>query len=358
MVEHTENTNTNTKGTQEITLESVENELAIILDTDRRGWVRMYRLLEIVDNNKLWEQNYDSFSAWLRAYAQAHKINESLLWHRKQAGKFYSQFFNRASAAGADVKTLEQASIASDSLNLAEKISQKNTAVADELINKLIKKELTRQDLSAAWHTVRAEKALEKAQNTASKDNKKACEYNNTDTSKNAASASKIAKIAASDIVFALRSAGWLPESLKEKNSEAEKYAPNFYRALTEFAVRTGDTRNARRIDVMCAENVTVSSFDKAYRLNLHAVEIKVDKHDLLNDHKMTEYGYFADFCWLAVPDTLKDIAFKVLPIGWGLIIIDSNDKSLSVPQCAIKITDADYIINRYTALMTMIIQR
>lgn len=59
--------------------------------------------------------------------------------------------------------------------------------------------------------------------------------------------------------------------------------------------------------------------------VHIHAVEIKVSKHDLLSDHKMQEYTDYADFFWIAVPEELKADAESIMLNDWGLITIDKN---------------------------------
>ena len=76
-------------------------------------------------------------------------------------------------------------------------------------------------------------------------------------------------------------------------------------------------------------ENLTVAA-EKAYNVHIHAVEIKVSKHDLLSDHKMQEYTDYADFFWIAVPEELKADAESIMLNKWGLITID-NEKNLHV---------------------------
>ena len=94
---------------------------------------------------------------------------------------------------------------------------------------------------------------------------------------------------------------------------------------FTEFPVYTGTSRHSRRIDLFCVENITT---EYPWNLNLHGVEIKVSKGDLLNDHKYTEYGEFIDYLWLAIPQDLQETAEQNKFTGCGLIVIDrKNDK-------------------------------
>ena len=50
----------------ETTLHDIEKELEDIFETDRKGWVKMYRLLNAVETKNLWDYRYGSFSVMER----------------------------------------------------------------------------------------------------------------------------------------------------------------------------------------------------------------------------------------------------------------------------------------------------
>ncbi len=125
----------------------------------------------------------------------------------------------------------------------------------------------------------------------------------------------------AADIVLALSRRNWL---INNVDTYTDRYTVSKYRVLTEFAVQTGTSHHARRIDALILENRTVEA-EKAYKVHIHAVEIKVSKHDLLSDHKMQEYTDYADFFWIAVPEELKADAESIMLNDWGLITIDDK---------------------------------
>ena len=114
----------------------------------------------------------------------------------------------------------------------------------------------------------------------------------------------------------------------KNESENKKNYFNSFVtkaQLLTEFPVFTGTSRHSRRIDLFCAENITT---EYPWNLNLHGVEIKISKGDLLNDHKYTEYSEFVDYLWLAVPQDLQEIAEQNKFTSCGLIVIDrKNDK-------------------------------
>ena len=98
-------------------------------------------------------------------------------------------------------------------------------------------------------------------------------------------------------------------------------YEQDKYKVFTEFPVFAGTTRHSRRIDALICENLT----EERWKLNLHAVEIKVYKSDLTNDYKYTEYSDFTDFIWLAIPEELVEVARETKLDKCGILIIKDN---------------------------------
>lgn len=190
--------------------------------------------------------------------------------------------------------------------------------VADDLIDKVLQGDMKRSDLKNAWQTVKADREAS---------GKKSVRVNAYDKESIEV---KTETITATDIVLALSRPNWLKNSV---DTYTDRYMQSKYRVLTEFAVQTGTSHHARRIDALILENRTVEA-EKAYNVHIHAVEIKVSKHDLLSDHKMQEYTDYADFFWIAVPVELKDDALSIMLPEWGLITIDDK-KELHVVKKA-----------------------
>lgn len=346
-------------------LNTIEKELDQLISEDKKSWIKIYRLLETVEMQRLYTTNYRSFTAWINSLSTKLKIHVSVLWSRKKAGKIYSEYLSRAHAAGRSVTTLDDTaapSIPPESINYIDKIAGNNTAVADDLMDKLLNGDLSRNQLKSAWETVKAGRTAAgikprinayDARKTAVSD---ANATNNASTAHTAKIAESEKQITAADIVLALTtSSEWLShiDSSTDNSDFTDAatsspvitnhlpdhlYRPDRcttpkYRVMPEFAVRTGTSHFARRIDALVLENHTIEQLrDKNYELHLHAVEIKVDRHDLLGDHKMQEYCDFADFFWIAVPAVLEEDARSILAPGWGLLVItdDADSKRFS----------------------------
>lgn len=299
-------------------IDAIENELESILSSDKKSWVRIYELMDVVEREKLYSNQYSSYTKWVNALADKAHVHVSLLWSRKKAGRVYSAYEERAKERGRTVPSMNAIQVSADNFNLIEKIAGNNTDVADELINKVLEGDMKRSDLKNAWQTVKADREAS---------GKKSVRVNAYDKE---GIEIKTETITAADIVLALSRPNWLKNSVE---TYTDRYTSSKYRVLTEFAVQTGTSHYARRIDGLVMENLTVAA-EKAYNVHIHAVEIKVSKHDLLSDHKMQEYTDYADFFWIAVPVELKDDALSIMLPEWGLITIDDK-KELHVVKKA-----------------------
>lgn len=305
------------------TIDAIENELESILSSDKKSWVRIYELMDTVEREKLYSDQYSSYTKWVNALADKAKVHVSLLWNRKKAGRVYAAYEERAKERGRTVPSMNAVKVSADNFNLIEKIAGNNTDVADELIDKVLQGDMKRSDLKNAWQTVKADREAS---------GKKSVRVNAYDKE---GIDVQTETITAADIVLALSRPNWLKNSV---DTFTDRYMQSKYRVLTEFAVQTGTSHHARRIDALILENRTVEA-EKAYNVHIHAVEIKVSKHDLLSDHKMQEYTDYADFFWIAVPEELKADAESIMLNDWGLITIDEK-KELHVIQKA-KLYDA-----------------
>ena len=78
-------------------------------------------------------------------------------------------------------------------------------------------------------------------------------------------------------------------------------------------------------MDECVLENITD---DHAYsnHVNIHCIENKVSKNDLIRDHKMGEYADYGDYFWLCIPKELLKIAESYVVKGWGILLVDENE--------------------------------
>lgn len=295
---------------------NIEKELNTLVEKDRQNWSSFYLLLKKVEQGKLWEGYYNSFTAWIKHFANANKIQESVLWNRRKAGEIYQNYYARKLEKQEKVADIQTVDIAQDSLILIEKIARKDEELQKELIDKAINKELKKKDLQEAYRIIKAKKDAEKElraelkKDNISEEEKKKITANIEDL--------KTATLTAIDVVNALKNNNWLEVKKEGRKSFKDFYEQDKYKVFTEFPVFAGTTRNSRRIDALICENLT----GERWKLNLHAVEIKVSKSDLVNDHKYTEYADFTDFLWLAIPEELIEIARETKLDKCGILVI------------------------------------
>lgn len=284
-------------------IEEVEAELVPLLTASRKQWVREYNLLSEVRDNKLFAPAFRSFNQWVSSLAEKTHVHQSTIWQHLKAGETYSKYVARATKKGTDVTPVKDLPIAAESLVLIDKIAGSSDEVADELIGKVSVGELSRQDLKAAYTTVKAQREDRGEKVAATSRHDKAPEKMSSDD------------ITAVQLVLALsdKKHAWMDPLVPEKRG----HVVNAYVALPEFPVRPGTTSHARRIDVLVAESLTCSQVGQ---IRLHGIEIKVDRSDLRNDTKFGEYADFIDFLWLCVPSDLVPDAQDVALDTWGIL--------------------------------------
>lgn len=295
---------------------SIEKELNTLVEKDRQNWSNFYLLMKKVEENRLWEGIHNSFTAWVNSFAKKNKLQSSVLWNRKKAGEIYQKYYVRKLEKNEKVDDIETVSIAQDSLILIEKIARSDTKLMDELTDKAINKELKKKDLQEAYRIVKSKREQEK-------ELRNKLENNIDDTEKEKIKESikelKSVDIKALDIVEALKNHDWLYDGEKEtRKIFTDFYEQDKYKTFTEFPVYVGTTKHSRRIDVLVCENLT----EERWKLNLHAVEIKVSKSDLVNDHKFVEYSEFVDFMWFAIPENLIEVAKEIKFDECGILVI------------------------------------
>ena len=335
-------------------LDLLEKQLNELLNIDKKTWVSVYKIMAKIEQSNLWKIKYKSYRNWLVSYAKNNQVHESYLWHIRQAGNFYANFEQRCQSLGQDHVALNDINIPVDSVRLVAQISKGNPEQEYQLIKKLVNKDLTRNDLRNTWAAVKAQEDNQKINKKTEADN------NSSDTENKKTNVAmdnkkdKSDRLKTANITQVVSKPNWLPDEIFEGDVESKYVIPK-YKVSTELPVRIGTTRNARRIDVFVAENYTINNHDKAYRLNLHAIEIKVSPSDLKKDQKMSEYHYYVDYCWLAVPHDMLTIAEELLNPGWGLIVVEDDNKA-KVHKLPSKQDAA--LAHKYTALTTFFLRQ
>ncbi len=157
--------NSNSNKNKKSSLKEIQEELHELLGRGGRTWVRVYELISRVHREKLYEPEHKSFSAWLRAEAKREGVAESILWHRKSAGDFYTEWAEGKAGAPA---LAEGKGLSEENLNLVRKIAKAAPERANVLMGKMIENGLSTKDLRREWREMRptAKRAPEEAADT------------------------------------------------------------------------------------------------------------------------------------------------------------------------------------------------
>ena len=319
-------------------LQAIEQEIKNVVDVDKKNWVRFYLLIKKVKEKDLWRvADKKSFTQWVKDLSIKTKTHESIIWNRFRAGEIYNSYAKRKKDEGIEVKNIEDTNISADSLVILDKINKHAPELADDLIDKVMNNEIKRKDLVTAYNAIRPQEADFRTKEQIQRAVSNSDETNNT---KDKIDMDVVQdKITAANIITTLSQLQWLGKTATattgfkgyRNRSEADTRINEKSKVFTEFRVFTGTSRKSRRIDLLTIENLTKDQFEK-HQVNLHGVEIKVSKSDLINDKKYSEYAEFVDFIWLAIPLELVDYARETKFKQCGIIAVD-KDNAVIVEQ-------------------------
>lgn len=244
-------------------IKTIEEEIEKILIKDKRSWVRLFELIREVELNTLWKPEHKSFTRWIRHLAYESGVTESLIWKRKKAGEIYFDYQKRSKKKGITVPRIEDVDVSPDNFELIEKISQGNKDIKDDLMDKVLHRELKRSDLVSAWKSVKT--IRQDDQGSIFKKNKHS-EVGGSEKEK------KIA-LSVSDIAISLTYGSWLDHFpdvnmdnfTAHSRKKVYKLLPNF-----SFYSSLSDWSHTIDIDFLVIENYT----SKPYQLNLHSIEV------------------------------------------------------------------------------------
>lgn len=289
-------------------LKQIEDKLAVYLQTDRRNWAETYLLMKQVRDKELYAENYRSFTQWVNDLADKNHYHQSTLWNRFKAGTVYEEYAKRQKAAGkTGVKSIKDVDISPDTVALVGTIANrsKNKKYTDELMNKALNHEMSRQDLRRVNQQIRAEHSRGPKEVDA-----------DLDKIKTAATIDVTAEM----MVNAFKeNPTWLDPTHRHRKND-------FYRVYPELPVHSGTSIHARRMDECILENIT-DAHALSNHVNIHCIENKVSKNDLVKDHKMGEYADYGDYFWLCIPKELLEVAKNYVAKGWGILIVDKNKR-------------------------------
>lgn len=132
-------------------LVTIEKELQALLDSQDLRWQRIVQLLLLVQREELYRRVAPSFTAWVKIKASEFKIHESNFWRILNAGKYYISI-----QESYGLTDLMQACVTPEQLELVKKINSiAPEALQQQLLEKLKKGKLNRQELRETWEIYR-----------------------------------------------------------------------------------------------------------------------------------------------------------------------------------------------------------
>lgn len=337
-------------------IEKIEDKISLILSDSMKSWVDLYLLLEKVRENKLYKPEHRSFTAFVRHVAETNNVHESILWQRRKAGKTYRRYQQIKEQQGKGSKAIEElkeSKVSPETLELCQKIAQKDNEVFTTLVEKAINGEVTRDSLRQAYTTMRDKEISETIRNdlrhrqdaeddTHAKGTQSMVNNKKEHTEQNE---SLKDPLKTAEISIALDSPDWIQKFAKILGTYAvdqadvynfERSGTGIFRTISEFPVTSVTTRYDRKVDKAIFETITLAGhFLRTYQISTHQVEIKVSRADLKHDNKMQDYAQSFDYSWLCVPVELEQEALNVKPEKFGLLLYDFNKKTISIAKTA-----------------------
>lgn len=303
------------------TLKMIEDKISNILNETFGSWNTVAILMMKVNDENLWDVKHKSFTAWVKDYAARSKKHESYLWKLLKAGRTYKEYEERQKEKNKKVTSLSDLKVDYGSLELAKKVAGADKDKLDTLCKEIEDGELTRNTLKSVWHEVRQER---KEKNIKAPVNSYT-EYED-DNIKIKDVLEDTAKTKAITELIKKKATVWINSKDEDINNKT--------RAFEEFPVRTGLTRNARRMDLLVVTNLDIDKHDKKYELSLYCIEVKVSLQDLKQDIKTTEYKDFVDGLYFAIPHNDKDMLHYIEEEqlkDFGILLCDIDKKNVEV---------------------------
>ncbi|MDA9472236.1 hypothetical protein [Enterococcus sp. 5H] len=286
-------------------IKSIEEEIEKILVKEKRSWVRLFELIREVELGALWKPEHSSFTRWIRHLAYESGVTESLIWKRKKAGEIYSDYQKRARKKGISVPRIEDVDVSPDNFELVEKISQGNKEIKDDLMEKVLQRELKRSDLLSAWKSVKTIR-----QNDGASIIKK-------NSHSEVGHSEKELALSVTDIAVSLTYSSWLNHfSVFNSDAIVTRTQRKVYKLLPNFSFYSYLTDRSHTIDFLLMENHT----SKPHQLNLHSIEVVLSEEELHCSFNSRKYQQHVNYLWIAIPSIIIEKIGPKISEDYGII--------------------------------------
>lgn len=286
-------------------LSEIERDLKELLLTDRRAWVKSFRMMERVRREELWRPGYRSFSSWLYEISIRAKIHVSVLWERLQAGEFWLLYEKEERRNGRSAPPLEKARIGVEKLKYIFRLASGSPERARPLIEQAKSGLLTGASLRQTWKTEKALRIARGEKVTFANGYERDRFYAELNSGKNSASD---AIPSVSELLMALtQTAGWLP------GAALKPWYADSYEVFPEFEIPQGS--RTVRLDALLAESLTAKTKGK---ITLHGFVIR-NTEEAIKSLPFKLLSDFTDCLWVLAPSSvtrtlnMEDGAFGIL---------------------------------------------
>ncbi|NLR92441.1 hypothetical protein [Flammeovirga agarivorans] len=134
-------------------LEQIELEFEILIQKDRRNWLRVAKLLDRIESAELYKLRARSFTEYVKSLAQKNGINISTLWRARSGAKLYMEILGYS-----DITEMDE-SIVKTTPEQLETFSKVRTIapsrIVEEVKNKMIEGANMRHELRELWNIYR-----------------------------------------------------------------------------------------------------------------------------------------------------------------------------------------------------------
>jgi len=130
-------------------LQEAEEQLAQIIRKDRKDWVRIARLLLLIEEGKLYEERHKSFTGFVRHLSISYQINIATLWRIKSAATTYMEVAKLKSVGELHPNRIRATP---EQLALFRRLSSiAPEQILENLRRKMLEGGSIRQELQEAW---------------------------------------------------------------------------------------------------------------------------------------------------------------------------------------------------------------
>ncbi|MBB6460582.1 hypothetical protein [Flammeovirga kamogawensis] len=134
-------------------LEQIELEFEILIQKDRRNWLRVAKLLDQIESTQLYKLRSRSFTEYVKGLADKNRINISTLWRARSGAKLYLEILGMHELSELDESVVKTTPEQLETFSKVRTIAP--TKIVEEVKAKMLEGENMRHELKELWHIYR-----------------------------------------------------------------------------------------------------------------------------------------------------------------------------------------------------------